>query len=72
MEDEIGDLMYRYHRERIEGLQYRRLIEDLVNIEEFSVAEKWARRAMKTEIISWILISGVSNIILHTMTEMPF
>ena len=47
MEDEIGDLMYRYHKERIEGLQYRRLIEDLVNIEEFSVAEKWARRAMK-------------------------
>lgn len=47
MEDEIGDLLYRYHKEQIEGVQYRYLIEDLVSIEEFSVAEKWVRRAMK-------------------------
>lgn len=47
MEDEIADTMFGYHPERFEGYQYRRLMEDLVGIGEFSVSEKWAARAMK-------------------------
>ena len=47
LEDEIGDLLYRHHKDQVEGLLYRYLIDDLVNIEEFSVAEKWVHRAMK-------------------------
>lgn len=47
IEDEIGDAMFRYHSEQIEGYQYRHLIEDLVDIREFSVADKWARRALR-------------------------
>ena len=39
--------MFRYHSEQIEGYQYRHLIEDLVAIREFSVADKWARRALR-------------------------
>ena len=47
IEDEIGDTMFRYHPEQIEGYQYRHLMEDLVTINEFSVADKWSRRALK-------------------------
>lgn len=47
MEDEIADMLFRYHPDMMEGLQYRHLIEDLVEIGEFSVAEKWSRRALK-------------------------
>ena len=47
IEDEIGDTMFRYHPEQIEGYQYRHLMEDLVTISEFSVADKWSRRALK-------------------------
>nr|WP_106789877.1 hypothetical protein [Massilistercora timonensis] len=47
MEDEIADMLFRYHPDMMEGPQYRHLIEDLVEIGEFSVAEKWSRRALK-------------------------
>ncbi|MCC2255325.1 hypothetical protein LKD70_13010 [Ruminococcus sp. CLA-AA-H200] len=47
MEDEIGDILFRYHPERVEGQQYRWLMEDLIDIEEYPVAEKWSRRGMK-------------------------
>lgn len=47
IEDEIGDIMFRYHSEQIEGYQYRHLMEDLINIKEYSVAEKWSRRALR-------------------------
>ncbi|MBS6734153.1 MAG: hypothetical protein KH275_02960 [Clostridiales bacterium] len=47
MEDEIGDLIFRYYPQKMEGQQYRRLMEDLVAAQDYPVAEKWARRAMK-------------------------
>ncbi len=47
MGDEIADMLFRYHPDMMEGPQYRHLIEDLVEIGEFSVAEKWSRRALK-------------------------
>lgn len=47
MEDEIGDMMYRHAPERIEGWQYRRLMDDLVSAEDYPLAEKWSRRALK-------------------------
>lgn len=47
MEDEIGDLMFKYHPERMEGFQYRWLMEELIGIGEYPVAEKWSGRAMK-------------------------
>lgn len=47
MEDEIGDMMYRHAPERIEGWQYKRLMDDLVSAEDYPLAEKWSRRALK-------------------------
>lgn len=47
LEDEIGDLLYRYYPQRVEGLQYRRLMEDLVDVGDYPIAEKWSRRALK-------------------------
>ena len=39
--------MYRYYPQRVEGLQYRRLMEDLVDVGDYPIAEKWSRRALK-------------------------
>ncbi len=47
LEDEVGDILFFHHQEKMEGQQYRCLMEDLVEIGDFSVAEKWSRRAMK-------------------------
>lgn len=45
--EEIAENMFRYNPDRVEGWQYRRMIDSLVKICEYPIAEKWAKRAMK-------------------------
>ncbi|OUP82442.1 hypothetical protein B5F07_14105 [Lachnoclostridium sp. An169] len=45
--DEIGDSLFLHYPSKMEGEQYRRLIEALVEIRDYPLAEKWAGRALK-------------------------
>lgn len=45
--EEVAENIFRYYPDRMEGWQYRRMIDFLVEICEYPIAEKWAKRAMK-------------------------
>ena len=47
MADEIGDTLFLHHPENVEGRQYRELMENLIEIGDYPLAEKWSRRALK-------------------------
>lgn len=47
LEDEIGDILFAHHREKLEAQQYRILTEDLVDAGDYPLAEKWSHRAKK-------------------------
>lgn len=44
--DNVGDTLFEYAPERLDGARYRRLMDALTAIRDFSTAEKWARRAL--------------------------